>query len=299
MNTPFKQGLSTEQQIEAYLDVLGEQLGAMPPTMQQETREELRQHLQSLVRSQHEPQRIIESALHQFGDPVEIGRRLALEWEEDKWSLSGLTLAQRLDTIRLAGATEADLNDVSPSLKVLNGVQSLAAVMSGVLLMLGARASELHLSPALVMGALYAVLGLYCVAGIIACYQEWQALRRSTAGVTRDKTRALRNLVGRAGVTMQVPCLFLFPHQWTLLCGALLVFAALLHGWGRSASDPRRRLYFRGAMGYGLVMGLVVGTVSQLASHMFGPANWVWLLALPLYYAMGRWFWKRPKSSRV
>jgi hypothetical protein len=72
----------------------------MPQDAQAEIRQEIGAHLQSLIAMKREPERVLESALQQFGDPAEIGRLLALEWENRAWDLSGLTVPQRIEKLR-------------------------------------------------------------------------------------------------------------------------------------------------------------------------------------------------------
>ena len=86
--------------IESYLDALCAPLHQMPQDVQDEIRQEIGAHLQSLVAMQREPQRVLESALQQFGDPAEIGRLLMLEWENREWDLSGLSVPQRIEKLR-------------------------------------------------------------------------------------------------------------------------------------------------------------------------------------------------------
>ncbi len=86
--------------IESYLDALCAPLHQMPQDAQDEIRQEIGAHLQSLVAMQREPERVLESALQQFGEPSEIGRLLALEWENREWDLSGLPWAQRIEKLR-------------------------------------------------------------------------------------------------------------------------------------------------------------------------------------------------------
>ena len=170
-----------EQAINEYLDLLSAQLGALPPQIQNETREELHQHLQLLVSMQRDPQRVIESALRQFGDPSEIGRRLALEWEAGEWSLSGLSLMQRIDKIREAGAVEVAAAPMGVPLKIATGVQFGILLLSLYVSSLkqGAAAGP-HLSPQTATAARFGLFGLYFVVGVIACGLEARNLTAST-----------------------------------------------------------------------------------------------------------------------
>ena len=89
-------------QVESYLDDLCVPLREMPQEARDEIRQEIGAHLRSLIAMQREPDRVLDSALQQFGDPTEIGRLLALEWENREWDLSGLPWTQRIEKLREA-----------------------------------------------------------------------------------------------------------------------------------------------------------------------------------------------------
>jgi hypothetical protein len=71
--------------LEEYLARLDTQLFPMPVEARRELRHELRQHLEVLIIAHEElgstGEEAVSAALHQFGDPVRIGRRLADEWQ--------------------------------------------------------------------------------------------------------------------------------------------------------------------------------------------------------------------------
>lgn len=277
----------SEQAIEAYLDRLSAELQALPSELQKETREELRQHLHSLVARQNEPQKVVEAALRQFGDPREIGRKLAWEWEEDHWSLHGLTLVQRIDKIREAGALETEENTYHVLLKVANWVQvTLLLAACYVPSVTTESVLGLHLSQGAFPVVSFVLLGLYFLVGLIACVLEWKEGRKRTATSGGDGSRMWRNIIGRAGMAVLLPGIVLLPQQSPRLGGALIVLClapAML-----MRSSPRTRLILKVSLIYGLLMGVVIGLVS---THV---PVWSWLLLAPVFYVLGRWFWKRP-----
>jgi hypothetical protein len=288
-----------EQAIEEYLDQLCSQLGAMPPEAQSETREELRQHLQSLIAMQREPERVIESALRQFGDPFEIGRQIAAEWEEGEWSLSGLPLLQRIQRIREAAALEVEQH--STHLTAVNWIQCALLLFNVYisLVPLGGTPGP-HFSQASLDAVRLVLFALYFVVGIIGCGREWRDDVRRSAGTAQGNTRlsnhALRNIVGRTGMSVLIPCAFLLPNQAPLIAGAMFALCFVLLVLGRRERSRRTRLVVSASMGYGLLMGIVICTVNMMALFWFGSDPIFLLLLLPVYYFLGRWFWKRPKA---
>lgn len=292
-----------EQAIEDYLDQLCAQLGELPPEIQRETREELRGHLEGLAAMQRDPQHVIESALRQFGDAREIGRRLALEWEEGQWSLSGLTLLQRINKIRDSGAIEVEVAKPSVRLKVLGWVQvALLMFNFHTLSLQGGTVLGPRVSHAALEDARLGLFGLYFVTGMLACAWEWkEAARRSASGVANGN-RAWSNIISRAGGTVLIPCLFLLPDQSLNISSAMILLCAVLAVLQWRQPSARARLAFKGSLVYGLVMGAVIGIVNGWLFFRsgFGDWDWLWLLLLPVTYGFGSWFWKRPplRTSR-
>ena len=278
-----------EQAIEEYLDHLSLELHSLPPQLQSETREELRQHLHSLVVMQRDPQHVLESALRQFGDPTEIGRRLALEWEEDQWNLRGLTLLQRIDKIRDSGALEIEAANPSPLIKNLNWIQVAFLLLANQSVWL---ASHLSVSASHIVH--FAGLGLCFVIGLVACILEWKDGMRQEPRTATQRKRMWSNILTRASMAILIPCIFLLPNQTPLFAGAMMVLGVVSIALRRSS--PRARLFTKVSLVYGLLMGLASGVVVSLVinSHLKGSQSWLLLLSWPVFYCFGRWFWKRP-----
>ena len=281
-----------EQIIETYLDRLCAQLQALPSQIQNETREELRQHLQSLVAMQREPEQIVQSALRQFGDPVKIGQRIALEWEEGEWSLSGLPLLQRIEKIREAAALEAETPN--RALQVVNWIQS--ALILAVALIYFAQVHSvawLHLSEPDLHAARVVVLGLYFFAGVVGCVLEWKKSHRAP-NAAQNRIQLWRNLLARGGMAVLIPCTFLFQSIVPLEVTTALMIALAVIIVALGQRDPSRRA--RVAMGassvYGLLMGVCIAIFINMSSRLFGPDNLLWLLVMPITFVFGRWFWK-------
>ncbi len=289
----------SEPAIEEYLDRLCAQLGALPPELQSETREELRGHLQGLAAMQRDPQRIMESALRQFGDPSKIGRQLALEWEEGQWSLSGLTPLQRIDKIRDCMAIEVEAAKPGALLKALNWVQVAIIMLYFYSLSLQeGMAPGPPVSRSALDGARWGLLSLYFLSGMVACAGEWkEGVRRAARGVA-DGNRTWRNILSRASMAVLMPCLFLLPRQGLLISGAMIALCLFMAVWSRRQPSPRVRLATNASMVYGLLMGGVISVVNMWVFSWTGFGDWLWLLLLPLYYCIGLWFWKRPPLSR-
>ncbi|RYG63229.1 hypothetical protein EON80_21645 [bacterium] len=292
-----------EQAIDEYLDQLSAQLGAMPSEIQQETREELRQHLQFLVARQSTPRQITESALRQFGDPVVIGRRLALEWEEGEWSLSGLPWQQRIAVIREAGAAEIAEVALQPShfrLKTIDYCQ-LALLAVGWILSSAAQGTMpgLSLAPSLLMGLSQGAFVLYFALGMIACFLEWKGMGALPADDAPNRRKVLNNLIARAGLSILIPGVFLFPQWVNIFAVALMLMPVLLWATGRYQRTPRSRLVLQTALVYGAVMGILLGaTMRGIDTLTHGTAlaaysGWLWLLVMLPFNFFGRWFWKR------
>jgi hypothetical protein len=267
----------SEQAIEEYLDRLSAELGALPPEFQKETREELRQHLHSLVAMQRDPQQIADSALRQFGDPREIGRKLAKEWEDDQWSLHGLTLLQRIDKVREAGALESEANKQGLPLKAASLIQILLLLLACCIPSMAlTQILGLHLSQDASHLASLGLLGLYFVMGLILCVLEWKEGKKRAAGTRMDGGRTWRNIFGRAGMMVLLPGILIFPQQSPLLGGALILLCLAPAMIMRSS--PRTRLTLKVSLVYGGFMGIVICLIN---THM---PIWLWLLMTPVFY---------------
>jgi hypothetical protein len=291
-----------EQIIETYLDRLCAQLQALPLHIQNETREELRQHLQSLVAMQREPEQIVQSALRQFGDPVKIGQRIALQWEEGEWSLSRLPLLQRIEKIREAVALEAE--KPTPALQAVSLVQfALMLTLAATFFVQVSSVAWLHLSKSDLNIARITLLGLYFLIGMVGCVLEWQRAHRATDAAPNGP-HLWRNLLARGGMAILIPCTFLFQSMIHIEVTVALMIAlnVIIVALGQRNPSRRARVASGASSVYGLLMGVFFAAFISMSSRVFGPGNLIWLSILPIAFVFGRWFWKGralpPKKSR-
>ncbi len=291
--------------LENYLDELCAPLHDLPQEAQDEIRQEIGAHLQSLIAMKREPNRVLESALQQFGDPSEIGRLLALEWDNHEWDLSGLSLLERIQKIRDAATqttTRGNWQATTPEKR--SRWQTLLVVSPGLLFMTPcllflAQESVPHKNLGLIR-VLDVAIALSCGLALVfswaLAWHDWHHARNQKRSKINRIQLALAQVA--MGFFSLVPILFspknILPvsamyFMW-LPMGMIALMVIL------TAFEPSRKtkLAFTASMGWGAVCGLLLipGGFSLLAALGI-TSVWVQLLVLyPVLFVLGRWFWK-------
>lgn len=274
--------------IEAYLDELCAPLSDLPQSARDEIRQEIGAHLQSLLAMKREPERVLESALQQFGDPSKIGRLLALEWENRAWDLGGLSIAQRLEKVR---ELLAEQEQKQKKFKKGNQFWALMPVMLLVFARDANRSKDLHLIQTHNLAIIVAGV-LACVFFSVKAIHAWREEKKGFKG----HASCFSAFVTQLSPAFITPVL-LIPFDDKAFNFALYVF----YGVGAlvvvsSFLDPSRKtkLLMKTSMIWGffaLVLVFVVRAVLASLGIISSPGGfWIEPVILGLtLYALRRW----------
>ena len=298
--------------IETYLNALCAPLGNLPAEAREEIRQEIGAHLQSLVTMKREPQRVLESALQQFGDPSEIGRLLALEWENRAWDLSGLSILQRIEKVCDASAQVAAQNDWQKEIftKRARWVKPLTALPFLLFLAKSSLSDEsLALIRVLDIATVFAC-GLALIVSWTLAWLDWHHPRAQEKSPI-SRIRLVLSQIG-IGLSSLMPLIFspriIFPQlTMTILSHFTPILAALTVGltvlvvvW--SAFEPSRKVksVVRAELVVGGLCGVLFFHLPMMVFSRFGVAS-VWVV-LPIMFllshAFSRWWKRQPAKSR-
>jgi hypothetical protein len=289
--------------LENYLDELCAPLHDLPQEAQDEIRQEIGAHLQSLIAMKREPNRVLESALQQFGDPSEIGRLLALEWENREWDLSGLSLLERIQKIRDAATQTTTRGNWQATTPEKRSRWQTLLVMSPALL-LGtpcflflAQESVPHSNLGLIRVLDVAIAlssGLALIFSLALAWHDWHHARNQK----RSKISRIQHALAQVamGFFSLMPLMFSYnvpdaELYWLIVPMGMIALMIIL-----TAFEPSRRtkLAFTASIGWGGVCGLLLIPGSSRLLTVLGITSvWVQLLVLcPVFIVLGRGFWK-------
>jgi len=291
--------------LESYLDELCASLGEMPQAQRDEIRQEIGAHLQSLIAMKREPNRVLESALQQFGDPTEIGRLLALEWENREWDLSGLSLFERIQKVRDAATQTTTRGNWQATTPEKRSWWQTLLVMSPALLfatpclLFLAQDSVPHKNLGLIRVLDVAIAlsgGLALVFSLALAWHDWHHARNQK----RSKINRIQHALAQVamGLFSLMPIVFspknILPVSamyFILVPMGMIALMIIL-----TAFEPSRKtkLAFTASIGWGAVCGLLlIPGGFRLLAALGITSVWVQLLVLcPVLIVLGRWFQK-------
>lgn len=298
-------GNADNASIENYLDELCAPLHDLPQEAQDEIRQEIGAHLQSLIAMKREPNRVLESALQQFGDATEIGRLLALEWENREWDLSGLSLLERIQKIRDAATqttTRGNWQATTPEKR--SRWQTLLVVLSGLLFM---TPSLLFLAQESVPRKNLGLIRVLDVAIVLSCglalvfslalaWHDWHHARNQQ----RSKINRIQVALAQVGVGFfsLMPITFspmkILPVSVMYFMSVPMGMIALMIILTPFEPSRKTKLAFTASMGWGAVCGLLLIPGGFRLLTVLGITSiWVQLLILsPVFFVLGRGFQK-------
>lgn len=296
-------GNADNASIENYLDELCAPLHELPQEAQDEIRQEIGAHLQSLIAMKREPNRVLESALQQFGDATEIGRLLALEWENREWDLSGLSLFERIQKIRDASTQTTTRGNWQATTPEKRSWWQTLLVVSPVLLygtpclLFLAQESVPHKNLGLIRVLDVAIdlsSGLALVFSLALAWHDWHHARNRK----RSKINRIQHALAQVAMGFLSLMPLMFSHNvpdgelyWLIVPMGMIVLMIIL-----TAFEPSRKtkLAFTASMGWGAVCGLLLIPGSfRLLAALGITSVWVQLLVLcPFFIVLGRGFQK-------
>lgn len=303
-------GNAENASIKSYLDELCASLGEMPQEQRDEIRQEIGAHLQSLMAMKREPNRVLESALQQFGDPSEIGRLLALEWENREWDLSGLSLLERIQKIREAIAPPTVQVDWRKTMftkrirrQILLNVSPMLLLMVPLLLfMVKASSSPQNFGLVRVLDvAIVLSCGLNFVVSLTLAWGDWHKVQVQESKISRVQSALSHVAVGLFSLTLLTSFSHgILPAYVTYLMLAPAAIVALVAGLTAFEPSRKTKIVSTASMGWGIITGLfVIPGCFKLLSALGVSSIWVQLLIVgPVAFVLRTWFWKSQSMKR-
>ncbi len=302
-----KADISENATIESYLNTLCAPLHDLPQDTQGEIRQEIGAHLQSLIAMKREPNRVLESALQQFGDPKEIGRLLALEWENREWDLGGLSLLERIEKVRQATVTMQD--DWQKTTFAKRIVWLFPLIVSPSLVSL-VKDTLLHKNFALdqmLAIAMFFLCGLALVVSFTLAWKDWHhAQMQGKSVISRVRFAlaqvamglyALMPLTFSSATMLHQPAAYLALIWLGVVALLLVTFLLVLLVFEPSRKTKSVTLAWTG---WGAVCGFVIIPIGfRLLTALGVTAYWAQgPIVFLITFILGRWFWKGQTAKR-